>query len=376
VKKGDERVRVDVERDGGGARVCVVGPVDRRSASTVVRSLDSLKRTSKKQLVALDLSGVTAMDGPGAVAIGAVCGRIRRAGRNVKLVAFSPEAHGALSALPGGDAVDPTRAARVGGLETLGRGATDFLAEAGKLARLIFEVFARGVFDPFRGRFPSVALTAREAVRIGVDALPIVALIGLLLGLITGFQAAHQLRQFGANIYVANLVGLGMVRELGPLMTAIILAGRSGSSIAAELGTMTVREEIDALRTMGIDPVRYLVVPKVYAITVTGPALALFSMAAGVLGGFFIAVTFLDLAPGAYWAQTQHALDIGDLLHGLAKSLVFSWIVVLVSTYRGMNIKGGAVGVGMATTSSVVASIFLIIVTDSIFTTASTVLGR
>jgi phospholipid/cholesterol/gamma-HCH transport system permease protein len=188
------------------------------------------------------------------------------------------------------------------------------------------------------------------------------------------FQAAFQLRQFGANIFVANLVGVSMVRELGPLMTAIVVAGRSGSAISAELGTMVVGEEIDALRTMGINEIRFLVIPRVYAITFTQPAVTLFSMAIGVFGGFLIAILYLDLSAAAYLQQTASSLTLNDLITGLSKSVVFAWIIVLVGCHCGLRITGGAEGVGRATTASVVASIFLIIVADSVFTTLATVL--
>jgi phospholipid/cholesterol/gamma-HCH transport system permease protein len=364
---------VETERGADCVLVRIAGRLDRGVTSDLVKRIVAARQGSTP--VHLDLSRVEAIDAAGAAAVEEAAARIRTAGAPVRLVAADEGVRALLRSMP---AVSETSEAQAksGFFEVLGGRTLDFLAEAGELTGLLRDVLLRGVMDPLRGKVPSIAQTAREAVRIGVDALPIVALIGLLLGLIMGFQSAHQLRQFGANIFVANLVGLGMVREFGPLMTAIILAGRSGSSIAAELGTMVVREEVDALRTMGIDPVRFLVVPKVYAISITGPALALFSMAVGILGGFFIAMTFLDLSPSAYWAQTLRALSVGDLVHGLSKSLVFSWIVVIVSTFRGLAITGGAVGVGRATTSAVVASIFLIIVTDSIFTTASTLLGR
>lgn len=322
----------------------------------------------------LDLSGVDAMDSVGAAVLDTACRRLREAGQEVRLHAASDPAQAVLRTLP---SVSEASLAgeRKGFFELVGAAGFGWLMAAGALAQLLGEVIARGVVDLFKGRFPSLEQTAREAVRIGVDAFPVVTLIGLLMGLILGFQAAHQLRQFGADILVADLVGLGIVREFGPLMTAIIVAGRTGSAIAAELGTMMVREEVDALKTMGIDPIRYLVVPKVYAITITGPALTVYCMFVGVLGGLFIAVTYLDLAPGAYWTQTEAALDLTDAAQGIGKALVFSWIVVLVSTYQGMNITGGAVGVGRSTTASVVSSIFLIIVADSIITTAFTVLG-
>lgn len=351
--------------------VNIRGRVDRHLKADFVKRIAAARRRGAP--VMLDLSGVEAMDSLGAAALEVACSRLREGGQRVRLVAASEAAKAAMRNMPTVDEDD--EAARKKGLfESVGETAMDWLAETGSLAMLLGEVLARAVLDPFRGKLASLGQTAQEAVRIGVDAFPVVALIGLLLGLILGFQSAHQLRQFGADIFVADLVGLGMVREFGPLMTAIILAGRSGSSVTAELGTMVVREEVDALRTMGIDPVRYLVVPKLYAITITGPALSLFSMIIGILGGLIIAVTFLDLAPGAYWSQIQSAINLNDFGHGIGKSLFFSWIVVLVATYYGLNISGGAVGVGRSTTSSVVTSIFLIIFTDSVFTTASTML--
>jgi phospholipid/cholesterol/gamma-HCH transport system permease protein len=222
---------------------------------------------------------------------------------------------------------------------------------------------------------PPPGATSTQAIRIGVDALPIVSLIAFLLGLIMAFQAAFQLRQFGANIFVANLVGISVVRELGPLMTAIVVAGRSGSAIAAELGTMVVGEEIDALRTMGINEIRFLVVPRVYAITITQPSLTLYANAVGVFGGFLIGVLYLDLSAAAYIQQTISALTLGDLAQGLSKSGVFAWVIVLIGCHCGLRITGGAEGVGRATTTSVVASIFSIIAVDSIFTTLSTLFG-
>jgi phospholipid/cholesterol/gamma-HCH transport system permease protein len=232
-----------------------------------------------------------------------------------------------------------------------------------------------GVVAPFRRHLPPPGSTSTQAIRIGVDALPIVALISFLLGLIMAFQAAFQLRQFGANIFVANLVGISMVRELGPLITAIVVAGRSGSAIAAELGTMVVGEEIQALRVMGINENRFLVVPRVWAITVTQPSLTLFANAVGVFGGFLIGVFYLDLSAAAYVQQTISALTLGDLSTGLTKSGVFAWIIVLIGCHCGLRITGGAEGVGRATTTSVVASIFSIIAADSVFTTLSTLLG-
>jgi len=203
--------------------------------------------------------------------------------------------------------------------------------------------------------------------RTGVDALPIVGLISFLLGLIMAFMSSVQLRQFGADIYVASLVSLSMTRELGPIMTAIIIAGRSGSAFAAEIGTMRISEEIDALFTMGFDPTRFLAIPKIIASLVVVPLLTLFSDVFAILGGLVVGVLMLDLTANAYVAQTFVTLAPFDVFLGVMKSAVFAFLISWVGCFRGFRVRGGAAGVGEATTSAVVSSIFLIILTDSMF---------
>src|SRR3990167_1272605 len=204
--------------------------------------------------------------------------------------------------------------------------------------------------------------------RTGIEAIPIILLISFLVGFIMAFQAAVQLRQFGADIFVANLVGLSVVRELGPLMTAIIVAGRSGAAFAAEIGTMKVSEEIDALKSMGLDPTRFLIIPKIIATVVTVPTLTLVSDLVGIFGGLVVAVTFLDITPWGYILQTQRALDIFDVLSGYLKSVVFALLIAGIGCMRGLQVEGGAQEVGRLTTSAVVSGIFLIIVYDALFT--------
>ena len=203
--------------------------------------------------------------------------------------------------------------------------------------------------------------------KTGVNALPIVGLISFLLGLIMAFMSSVQLRQFGANIYVASLVSLAMVRELGPIMTAIIVAGRSGSAYAAEIGTMKISEEVDALFTMGFDPTRFLVVPKIVATIIVVPFLTLFSDLFAILGGLVVGVFMLDVTANAYIAQTFKTLSLFDVFWGLLKSGVFALLITVVGCLRGFQVKGGAASVGQATTSAVVTGIFLIILSDSIF---------
>lgn len=203
--------------------------------------------------------------------------------------------------------------------------------------------------------------------RTGVDALPIVGLISFLLGLIMAFMSSFQLRQFGANIYVADLVALSMTRELGPIMTAIIVAGRSGSSFAAEIGTMKISEEVDALFTMGFDPTRFLVLPKTIASVIVVPFLTLFSDIFAIIGGLIVGVLMLDLTANSYITQTIKSLSLFDVFLGFTKGGIFALLIAWIGCLRGFQVRGGAAAVGRATTSAVVSSIFLIIVTDSVF---------
>lgn len=203
--------------------------------------------------------------------------------------------------------------------------------------------------------------------RAGVDALPIVGLISLLLGLIIAFMSSIQLKQFGADILVADLVGLAMTYELGPIMTCILVAGRSGSSFASEIGTMKVSEEIDALFTMGFDTTRFLVIPKMLALIIVVPILTLFSDIFAILGGLVVGVSLLDLTTNAYINQTFKSLTLFYVFWGVMKSTVFAVVISWIGCLKGFQVKGGADSVGKGTTSAVVTSIFLIIIIDAIF---------
>jgi phospholipid/cholesterol/gamma-HCH transport system permease protein len=204
--------------------------------------------------------------------------------------------------------------------------------------------------------------------RTGADAVPIVILINFLVGFVMAFQGAVQLKQFGANIFVADLVGLSVARELGPLMTAIILCGRSGAAFAAELGTMTVSEEIDALRVMGFGPMRFLVLPRALALMIIAPILTLIADLVGMLGGLFVGISSLDLTFLGYYYETQKALTVWDVFSGLIKSVVFALVVALIACQQGLATAGGAEGVGRRTTSAVVATLFALIMVDAAFT--------
>ena len=205
--------------------------------------------------------------------------------------------------------------------------------------------------------------------------LPIVSLVSFLVGVILAFQAAIQLQQFGANIFVADLVGLAVVREMGPMMAAVVLAGRTGAAFAAQLGNMKVSEEIDALQTLGISPVDFLALPRLLAVGVMMPVIAVYANVLGVLGGLFVAATMLDIPASAYWIETQARVGLLDVSSGLIKSVFFGVAVGLAGCLRGLQCERSAAGVGSATSSAVVTGILLIILADALFAVVFNVLG-
>ncbi|MBK6941601.1 MAG: MlaE family lipid ABC transporter permease subunit [Planctomycetes bacterium] len=231
---------------------------------------------------------------------------------------------------------------------------------------------ARAIVKPstFNGRD-----LGRLVERTGADGLPIVLLINLLVGVTLGIQGAIQLEQYGGNIYIADLVGIVVTRSIGPLMTAIIVAGRSGAAFAAELGTMKVSEEVDAIRTIGLDPVGFLVLPRVLALCIAVPLLALFADVAGVFGGMIVGITSLDLSPDNYLDRTRIALELRHVGTGLVKSLFFGLAIAVIACRRGLATQGGAEGVGRSTTSAVVTIIFWVVVLEAIFTSLFQVFG-
>jgi len=214
-----------------------------------------------------------------------------------------------------------------------------------------------------------------EMQQCGAMALPIVSLISFLVGLIMAYQAAVQLRQFGADIYVADLVGLSVVREMGPMMAAIILAGRTGAAFAATLANMKANEEVDALETLGIPPVQFLVLPRLVALVLMMPLLALYADCVGILGGMAVSAGVLDIPPSAYWVETQSIVDLSDINSGLIKSVAFGVLIGLAGCLRGLQAERSAAGVGRAATSAVVTAVLLIIVADAVFAVVFNMLG-
>jgi phospholipid/cholesterol/gamma-HCH transport system permease protein len=255
----------------------------------------------------------------------------------------------------------------IGVLDEIGRETLAMLGESKGLDFIGDAVVAgvQAVRRPFTVNWTDVPKLMERA---GADGLPIVLMINFLVGLVTAFQAALQLKQFGANIFVADLVGLSITRELAPLMTAIIVAGRSGAAFSAELGTMRVSEEIDALRTLGLDPYQFLVFPRVVALVLVLPLLTILADLVGIAGGLLVAMLSLDLTINAYLLEVQKAVGVWDVSSGCLKTAVFGLNIALIACQRGLATHGGAEGVGRSTTSAVVSSLFAIVVVDAIFT--------
>lgn len=205
-----------------------------------------------------------------------------------------------------------------------------------------------------------------QAVLMGVNAALIVGMMSFIIGLVLALQSASQLRSFGANIYIVDLTVIAMMSEMGPLITAIIVAGRSGSSIAAEISTMKVSSELDALKTMGLNPIRFVVVPKMHGGLLTMPFLVILADICGIFGGMIIAMAYLDISPVVFINRMKESLYLSDILFGVIKSLVFIYLIVLTGSYFGFRAEQGATGVGKVTTKAVVVSISLVILADSI----------
>lgn len=225
-----------------------------------------------------------------------------------------------------------------------------------------------------RARFRAVDLW-HEIQECGVKALGIVGLVSFLIGLILAYMGAVQLEMFGAELYVANLVAIGMAREMSAMMTGVVLTGRTGAAYAAQLGTMTVNEEIDSLRTLGISPMEFLVLPRMLALILMTPLLAVYANVLGILGGFVVGTGLLDITPGRYWHQTLDSVDASDFGVGLIKAAVVGALVAIAGCLRGLQSGRSAEAVGLATTSAVVTGIVLIVISEAVFAVLFQALG-
>jgi phospholipid/cholesterol/gamma-HCH transport system permease protein len=363
--------RLSVEgKTGEGATIRLAGRLSLNDMQPLMADLQAIPERLKPLSLSVDLAGVEYMDSAGALALIELENRARSLSIPFDLHNVSGKNQGLLGLIGRGALQRPPlrpESIRMDVMVKLGelvRGQVRDFFEIMSFVGDLATALAYSLAHPRVVRWEEVAFYMKRA---GADGLPIVALISLLLGLIMAFMSSLQLKQFGANIYVANLVTIAMVRELGPIMTAILVAGRSGSAFAAEIGTMIVNDEVNALVTMGFDPTRFLAVPKVIAAMIVVPILTVYSDLFAILGGLIVGVTGLDLTFYTYIQQTKASISIFDFVTSLIKSVVFAVLISGIGCQRGFQVKGGAEGVGMSTTSAVVSAIFLIILFDSAF---------
>lgn len=367
-KNRDSGYSLSLQREGELLTAGLKGKLDMEGSQLLPGQIGQALASGGVRRLVLDLAGLDHLDSVGALNLRLVQSRALQQGLEVSLENVGERAGRLLELITPAAMGSPLpQQPHVPFLEHLGEGvlrirddsyrAFEFL---GELTTAVLDLFRRP-----RGLRWNLVLQYME--KVGVDGLPIVALISALMGMIMAFMSALQLQPFGAAIYVASLVSVAMVRELGPIITAILVAGRSGSAFAAEIGTMIVNEEVDALVAMGFNPYQYLAVPKILAALAMVPLLTFFSDVFAILGGLFIGVTVLDLTVYAYITNTLDAISLYGLVSSTVKSAVFGVIIGAVGCQRGFRVTGGALQVGAAATRAVVSSIFLVILTDSLF---------
>ena len=355
--------------EGGDILISLSGRVTLGNLETLNREIRARLDGMAPASLTVDLAGVDFLDSAGMLALTLL--GTREDGRTIphRFVNASPQAEriiGLVGRLA--LATSPLKSEHHYGIFE-GAGEATFYIIRGFRHIMVFlgellVVMFHALLHPHSVRWDAVLVSMKK---IGVDGLPIVGLISMLVGVVMAFMSALQLKQFGADIYVASLVGIAIVKELGPMMTAIIVAGRSGSAFAAEIGTMMVNMEVDALVTMGFNPSRFLALPKVLAAMFVVPLLTMYSFIFGIGGGMLVGVLWLDLTVYTYVQQTLKAVTTFDVVSSLVKSAVFAVLIAAIGCQRGSQARGGAESVGNLTTSAVVSAIFLVIVVDSVF---------
>ncbi|MGF1628978.1 MAG: MlaE family lipid ABC transporter permease subunit [Kiloniellaceae bacterium] len=356
-------------REGAGLRLRFVGAWTTRELARHDATLRRLDLQGARE-VAVDLGACSAIDSAGAWVLDRTLADLRQRGTAVTLVNCSPAIETLLGTVarkhvdlpPPPRPENPLIAVTIRiGRETLriGREATDLLEFLG----LTVTVLLRSLLQPWRIRL--VPLIAHME-QTGLNALPIVGLISFLVGIVLAYQGADQLARFGAQIFTVNLVAVGVLREMGILLTAIIVAGRSGSAFTAQIGTMKVNEEIDAMRTLGLDPMEVLVMPRIFALVLVLPLLTFYADIMGLLGGAVMATLVLDISFFQFARQLSDAVTLWTFWVGIIKAPLFAFIIGMVGCYEGLQVSRSAESVGRQTTRAVVEAIFLVIVLDAL----------
>lgn len=349
-------------------RATLTGALGVESVSALHRDLMALP---EDRPLHLDLSGITHLDTAGAWALCKLRQRNEAAGQTVELTGLSARAGDVLAttaaALPDAATPAPPKRTAIDSIEGVGRtvaGALVYLVELTAYLGLFVAGLVQGLINPRRFRLTSLVHHCQE---VGVKAVPIVSVMAFLIGVVLAFQGSAQLRQFGAEVFVVDLIAVSILRELGILLTAIIVAGRTASAFTAAIGSMKMREEIDAMRTLGIDPVAALIVPRVLALLLMLPILGLIANVAGLVGGALMSWLELGISPAMFRIRLVEGIDVSHLLVGMVKAPVFAVIIGVIGCHAGMKVESNAESLGRMTSSAVVAAIFAVIVADALF---------
>ncbi|HWU00075.1 MAG TPA: MlaE family lipid ABC transporter permease subunit [Terriglobales bacterium] len=337
------------------------------------------KDAGQPRKIDLDLSNLASLDSAGAWLLTRLARDCRAAGTEVGLLHIQPRMQGLLQrvidAAPDNKAPEPPRrnlgdwVAQIGkAVIDIGDQTLDLLAFFGALA----QVTMRAIVRPRHLRMNSIVSHIEQT---GLNAMPIVGLISFLVGVVLAYQGADQLARFGAQVFTVNMVGISVLREMGILLTAIVVAGRSGSAFTAQIGTMKVNEEVDALETMGLNPIEVLVLPRVLALVISLPLLTFFADIMGLLGGGLMCVLLVDMSFQQYLMLLRQAITVSQFGVGMIKAPVFALLIALIGCFEGMRVTGSAESVGKLTTKSVVEGIFLVIVFDAFFSILFSMLG-
>lgn len=372
----DARLLVSPEADAW--RLLMSGHWTTRRIASVDQQLRTLELPTSGQAV-LDMSAVITLDTAGAWLVDRTERALQTNGVAVTLHEIDPRQANLLETVRANDAQcpepEPLDNAFISMIERVGQATVRAAVEGRDLLNFLGHsviVLARSVVRPSNIRMTSLVHHIEQA---GLNALPIVGLISFLIGIVLAFQGAEQLSKFGAQIFTVDIVAQGVLREMGVLLTAIMLAGRSGSAFTAQIGTMNVREEVDAMRTIGIDPMEVLVLPRLWALVICLPLLTFFANIMGLLGGAIMATIVLDVTFFQFARQLSSAVTMWTFWIGLIKAPVFGFIIGLVGCYEGMRVSGSAESVGRLTTRAVVEAIFLVIVLDALFSILFAILG-
>lgn len=374
---GDEPA-LSVAAEGGGERLVARGRWITAELAHLVPELDRVSRRAAGA-TAIDLSGVTAMDTAGALFVERTRARLAASGTAVELAGVQPDHLRLIERVQRAGMPDRLPQRRYPTLTDvvarLGKATIDSLARGGELLGFLGAVvitWGRLLYRWDRIRFTSLISHIEQ---VGLNAMPIVGLITFLVGVVLAYQGVDQLRRFGAEVFTVDLVAISVLREMGILLTAIMVAGRSGSAFTAQIGTMQVNEEVDAMRTMGLDPIEVLVLPRVMALVIAVPLLTFFANMMALLGGGLMAILLVDLTPIQFINQTRQAVTLWTFWVGIIKAPVFAFIIGMVGCFEGLKVKGSAESVGRLTTQSVVESIFLVIVFDAFFSILFSYIG-